>query len=339
LVIKVQIKNHLFELAIGTIMSRFAVWLYAALLALLAVSASGQNYPNKPIRVVTGDPGGAPDVAARLVAQGLTRALGHQFVVDNRGGASGIIAAQTVARALPDGYTLLFYGPTLWLTPLFIKKLPYDPLTDFSRISQTNQAPYLLVLHPSVPVHGYNEFITLIKARPGEFNFGSGGVGSSPHLTMELFRTSLGLDMLHVPYKGSGPAVIGLLAGHVQVLFASPAAVASHIKVGKLKGLAVTSLQPTALYPDLPTIAASGLPGYESSSIAGLFGPARMPFSLINRLNKELVGILAAADVKERFNAIGIEPMHSSPEVFTAKIKSEMEKWGRVTRAVGIQPD
>jgi tripartite-type tricarboxylate transporter receptor subunit TctC len=326
------------------LIARFAVSMFSiGVVALFAgevaaqttSTGSGQAYPNKPVRIVTSEPGGNGDFHARLLAQGLTSAWGVSFIVENR---AGIIAPETVAHANPDGYTLLAFGSSLWIGPL-MQKMPYDPVRDLAPISATSRSPTVLVVHPSVPVRSVKELIALAKAKPGTLNFAAAAVGSPPHLAGELFKAMAQIDMVGIQYKAAGPALNDVIGGQVQLMFASAASVAPHIKSGRLNALAVTSAQPSVLFPGLPTVADSGLPGYESASAQGIWGPAKTPAALIKRLNQEVVQVLNKADVKERFLNIGAEAAPSSPEQLAAAIKSEMTRVGKVIKDAHIKVD
>lgn len=319
-------------------MRYFIEWVF--LIAVLGVgmsTVSGQDFPRKPIRIVTAEPGGSSDFAARVIAQGLSQRLGHKVIVDNRGGGSGIIAAQTVAKAAPDGYTLLNYGPAFWLLPFLQDNVPYDPVRDFMPVTLSVSSPNILVVHPSLPVRNVKELIALAKARPGDLNYGTASRGSASHLAPELFKRMAGINMVQVSYKGGGPALIDLIAGQVQVLFGSASSVTPHLKSGRVKALAVTSARPSALLPDLPTIADSGLPGYESVSMYGMFVPANTPTALIAKLNEEIVRVLKEPDAKERFFKIGVETVGSSPEQLAAAMKSDMDRMGNLIKDAGIR--
>ncbi|MBI3069160.1 MAG: tripartite tricarboxylate transporter substrate binding protein [Betaproteobacteria bacterium] len=321
-------------------MPRLLIWaLSAGMMALGAGGVTAQNYPTKPIRIVAAGPGGTGDFVARLVGQGLTVRLGQQVVVENRAAGGGIIAAQTVAQAAPDGYTLLSYGPTIWLLPFLRRSVPYDPVRDFSPVTSLVTAPNLLVVHPSLPAKSVKELIALAKARPGELNYGSGATGATPHLAAELFKTMAGVDIVRINYKSTGQALNDLIAGQVQLMFSSAAAGLMHVKSGRLRALAVTSAQPSALFPGMPTVAAAGLPGYESASIFAVFAPAKTPAALIHRLNQEIVRVLNGADAREKLLNSGLEAVGSSPEEFAATMKSEMARWGKVIKDAGIRPD
>ena len=318
-------------------MPRFvAGMLSVGLIVLGASPVFGQPYPNKPIRMVTYEAGGSGDTVARLIAQELSAALGQQVIIDNRGGAGGAIAIETVAKAPPDGYTLLHYGNGLWLLPLLRDNMPWDPVRDFLPITLTHRSAIILVVNPSLAAKSVNELIALAKARPGALNYGSSGAGSTGHLAGELFKAMAGVNMVHIAYKGTAQALTAVVGGEIQLEFASVAATAPHIKAGRLRALAVTSAQPSALAPDLPTVAAT-LPGFESAGMTGMFAPAKTPAAIINRLNQELVQVLNRADVKEKVFNAGAEIGGNSPQQFAAAIKSEMGRLGKVIKDAGIR--
>jgi tripartite-type tricarboxylate transporter receptor subunit TctC len=301
--------------------------------------AGGQTFPSKPLRVLTSEPGGGNDFAARIIAQSLSASLAQQVIVDNRGGGGGVIAADMVAKAPPDGHTLLFYGANIWLMPFLRSGVPYDPIRDFAPVSLATRAPGLLVVHPSLPVRSAKELIALARARPGQLNYSAGGTGSATQMASELFKSMARVDITKVSYKGNGPAIIALAAGEVQLAFATPGSVAPYIKAGRLRPLAVTTLEPSPLLPGLPTIASSGLPGYEMVSIVGMFAPSATPEPVVRLLNREIARTLASPAVKERFLSVGVEPVGSTPEEFGAKVKSEMDRLGPVIRRAGMRVD
>ena len=293
-----------------------------------------QNYPDKPIRIITSQPGGGNDFTARLIAQGLTGPLGQQVIVDNRAG--GVLTSEVVAKALPDGYTLLVNGGTHWIGPL-LRDAPYDPVRDFSPISMVDRAPLVLVVHPSLPVKSVKDLINLAKAKPGMLNYATGSTGSSNHLASELFRTMAGLNMVRVPYKGNIQAVTSVVAGESQLMFSNTPSVAPHLISRKVRALAVSSVEPSPLVPGVPTVAASGLPGFESIAVTGMFAPAKTPNAIINRLDQEIVRVLQRADVKQKFFDTGVEVVGSPPEALTAFIKSDMSALGKVIKDAGIK--
>ncbi len=306
----------------------------AAVLALGASGVSGQDYPNKTIRIYSNQPGGVFDFLARVIAQGLTGPLGQPVIVDNRPG--NIIPAEIVAKAPPDGYSLLSHGVPL-ATGALVQKMPYDPLTDFLPISWTASAPLVVTVHPSVPVKSVKELIVLAKARPGELNYASTATGGTPHLATELFKHMAGVNITHIPYKGAGAAMIDIMSGQVQVIFAVPNAVVAHARTGRLRALAVTSAEPSVLLPGLPTVASSGVPGYESVGIYGVFTTAKTPDAIVRRLHREIVRVLNTEEAKKRLLDSGLEPVGSTPEQFDAKFRSESARMEQVIKAAGIR--
>ena len=318
-------------------MSRFIVSMFpVAMMVLVAGVASSQDYPNRPIRIFTGGVGGGTDIAARLVAQGISGPLGQQVIVENR---PSNIAPETVAKAPPDGYTLFLSGSNFWVEPL-LQKVPYDPARDFSPIAGATTSPLVFVVHPSLPVKSVKELIALAKARPGALNYSSSVTGTSGHLAAELFKSMAGVDIVRIGYKSGGQSVIALVSGEVQVAF-NPAGgtVMSQVKSGRLRALAVTSAQPSVLAPGLPTMAAAGLPGYESSAIQSVFAPAKTPEAIITRLNQEILRFLNAPETKERLINASVEAIGSTPEQLAATVKFEMAKWGKVIKDAGIRAE
>ena len=294
----------------------------------------GQNFPTRPIRIVTGGTGGVLDTTARLVAQGLPDSLGQQVIVENR--ASGLIPSEIVAKGQPDGYTLLMTGSSLWIQPL-LEKVSYDVERDFSPVTLAVNAPNVMVLHPSVPAKSVQEFIALAKAKPGAFNYASGQPGTSVHMAAELLKYMTGINVVRVPYKSSGAAVIGILSGEAQLMFGTSPSVMPHVKSGKLKALAVTTAQPSQLAPGLPTMASSGLPGYVMVGAGnGIMAPPKTPASVINLLSREIVRVLNSADVKEKLFLSGIEVIGSSPAEFATAIKSDIKRGAAVIKFAGI---
>jgi tripartite-type tricarboxylate transporter receptor subunit TctC len=311
--------------------------LKAALAAVMVMSASGpasaQEYPMKPVRLVTSAAGGGGDILTRLLAQALTGPMGQSMIVDNRG---GILAFEAVAKAAPDGYTLLSSPNNFWLLP-FMQNVSYDPIRDFVPITLYVRSPNVIVVHPSLPVKSIKELVALAKAKPGQLNFAAGSTGSSSHLAAELFKITAGANIVHIAYKGAAAALNDTIAGNVFLLFSNTAAVAPHAKSGRLRSLAVTSAQPSALAPDLPTVAGSGYPGYEAAAMYGLFAPAGSPAAAINRLNQETLRALVRSDVKERFFNAGVETVGTTPDQLFAAIKSEMTRLGKVIKDAGIR--
>ena len=303
-------------------------------LAVASVAANAQNFPSRPVRIVTGGVGGQSDFTSRIIAQGLTAQLGQQVIVDNR--ASGVIPGQIVSQAAPDGYTLLLVGGTFTIGSLLLKT-PYDPVRDFAPVSLPNQQPNVLVVHPSVAVKSARELIDLAKAKPGALNYSSGQSGSSSHLAAELFKYMANVNIVGIHYKSGATRMTDLIGGQVQMEFATPGAVAAHVKSGKLRPLAVTSAQPSALVPGLPTVSATGLPGYESVGMSGVYAPAKTPVSIVNLLSKEIARVVNQPDIKQKFFETGVEAVGGSPAELAAKIKSELERMGKVIKAAGIR--
>lgn len=299
----------------------------------------GQNYPNKPVRIVTTEPGSGSDFVSRLIAQEMTRNWGQQVIVDNRGGASGAIAAELVAKSTPDGYTLILYGNPMWLLPLFRKNVPYDPVKDFAPITLAVSSPDIVVVHPALPVKSIPELIALAKTKPGELNYSSSATGGSTHVAADLFKSMAKVDIVRISYRGVGAAVTALIGGQAQVMFAAPAAVVPHIKSGRLRAIAVTSAEPSVLAPGLPTVAASGVPGYESIIIFGIFAPAKIPAALAAKLNQDMVRALSGAEMKEKFLNAGMEVVASSSGRLAAIVKSEMDSLSKVIKETGIREE
>ena len=300
-----------------------------------AGAASAQEYPARPIRFVTAAVGGGIDVTARLLAAGLAERLNQQVVVDNRGGTN--IAMLTVAKATPDGYTFLVHNNTVWIARL-LEKVPYDHEKELWPITLTSRSPNVLVVHPSLQVGSVKELIALAKSMPGKIDYASGPIGASNHLAAEVFKAMAGIDLMRIGYKGGGPALNDVLAGQVKVMFATSGSVTSYVQSGRLKGLAVTSEQPSPLAPGLPTVAASGVPGYSSEAIYGLWAPARTPAAIMTRLHQESVRVLNQPEVKERFFKTGVETVGSTPAQFAAVIKAESIRLAKVLESAGIRP-
>jgi tripartite-type tricarboxylate transporter receptor subunit TctC len=298
--------------------------------------ASGQDpYPSKVIRIITPATGGGSDFVARLIAPGLSASLGQQVIVDNR----GAIAPELVAKSAPDGYTLQVNGSPMWLLPVLRPSSPWDALRDFAPITLAVSSPSMLVMHPSVPVKSLKELIALARAHPGKLNYAAGTIGASPHLAGELFKVMARVNVVQVPYKGSGPGLLGVMTGEVEFMFPGAASAWTFVKNGRLKGLAICSLQPSALFPGLPTMHASGLPGYESVSPQGIVAPARTPAAIVNRLNQEIVKILHSAEVKEKLQASGVDVVGNTPEQFAAAIKTDMERIRKLAKDANIKVD
>ena len=301
---------------------------------LYPTTVFAQNYPTKPVRIVTSEPGSGLDFAARLVAQGLTASLGQQAIVDNR----RILAVEIVAQAPADGYTLLAYGSPMWIAP-FMQKVTYDPVKDFAPVTLVQTAPNMVVIHPAVTANSVKELIALAKARPGGLNYGSSVTGGSPHLAAELFKALAHVDILRIPYKGVAQALNDVIGGRVQIMFPAITTGMPAVKLGRVKALAVTSARPSAIAPELPTVAAAGLPGYEYVSMHGIFAPAGTPAPIIARLNREIVQYINGADAKERILKAGAEVAGGTPAEFAATIKSDMARMGKVIKDAGIRDE
>jgi len=319
---------------------------FAAFVALAAAShaqsqrgtASAVAYPTKPVRlIVPFAPGGGTDIVARAVAHKLTEVWSQQVVVDNRGGAGTVIGTELGAKAPPDGYTLLMGTTTLAINPSVRAKLPYDTLKDFVPVTQTAFQTYILAVHQSVPARDVKQFIALAKAKPGTLNFGSPGTGTGSHLAGELFKFMSGTDLVHVPYKGSGPALSDLLGGQIQFIFGTILSTFPHVKAGRLRALGVSGVKRASALPEVPTIAEAGVPGYSAASWNGVLTPAGVPQPILRKLNSDLVKVVNSPEVRERLSGDGGEPVGNSAEEFGAFIRSEIEKWAKVIRAANIR--
>jgi len=316
----------------------------AAALAAMVVCAApafGQAYPTKPIRIVApSTPGDAPDVIARLVADKLSVALGQQVVVDNKPGAGGVVGSESVAKSAPDGYTLIMGNAgSHGINAAVYSRLPYDIQRDFAPVSQVAIAPNVMVINPSLPVNSVAEFIAYAKSQPGKLSYASGGNGSSAHMSMELFKSMAGIDVQHIPYKGSTPALTDLIGGQVAVFIGNMPPTVPHIKAGKLRALAVTTKTRSALMPELPTIADSGLPGYETVAWFGVLAPAGTPPEIVGKLSLEIGKIARSPEMRERLVAMGAEPVGGTPEEFKAVIDRDIAKWKPLAQKVGIRVD
>jgi tripartite-type tricarboxylate transporter receptor subunit TctC len=309
-------------------------------LALAAAPAAAQPFPSKPLKIVaTFEPGGASDILSRLLAPKLAETLGQPVVVENRPGAGGNTGTDYVAKSPPDGHTLVMgYIGTHAVNPTLYPKIPFDAVRDFAPVAFVASIPSVLVVHPSVPARSVAELVALAKARPGALNYGSGGSGTAPHLGAELFKLMAGVDMVHVPYKGSGPAVNDLLGGQISLMFNTMIQTIPHVQGGKLRALAVTSARRSAAMPELPTLAEAGMPGYEMVGWFGVLAPAGTPRSAVARLNADILKILALPDVKDRLAKLGSEPTDiATPEQFGDYIKAEIAKWAKVVKAAGMR--
>jgi tripartite-type tricarboxylate transporter receptor subunit TctC len=319
-------------------------WLIAVLAASLLVpgavfaQGSGEAYPARTVRVVIGlAPGGGTDIQARLFAQKLSENMGRPFVVENRTGAGGTIAYAQVAKSPPDGYTLMGVTSGYTITPAVYSKLPYDPVKDFAPISLVAQAPFLLLTHPSLPVRSVKDLLALARAKPAMLDCGSAGHGSSTHMAYELFRTMAGVNIAHIPYKGTGPALIDAMAGQVHMLFGNVLSSMTHVKTGKLRALAVTTAKRSIVLPDLPTVSESGVTGYQNSTWFGLLAPAGTPSAVLSKLNAELVKTSQSPDIVERLAPDGGEPVGSTPEQFGRLLALEIARWRKVVKDAGMK--
>ena len=322
-------------------MNRIAVWIVGLAFATLAAHANAQAWPSKPIKwVVPFAPGGTTDILARVVGEKLAIALGQPVIIENKPGAGGGLGADFTAKSAPDGYTIM--GGTISthaINASLYAKLPYDPIRDFVAITLIARVPNMLVINPSVPAGNVKELIVLLKANPGKYSFASSGNGTSQHLSGELFKTMAGVDMQHIPYKGSPPALQDVMGGQVTMTFDNITTAWPLAKGGKLRALAVTTAARSPIAPDVPTLAESGLPGFEVGSWQGVFAPAGTPPEIVKRLNTEIVKILKLPDVSERLVGLGAEPVGNTAEEFTALVKAEVVKWADVVKKSGAKVD
>ena len=307
---------------------------------LIANSVTAQPYPSKSVLfIVPFAPGGTNDIVARMVGVKLTEAWGQPVVIDNRGGAGGVIGADLAAKSVPDGYTLLMANVNFATNPGLVRNLPYDTEKDFAAVSLLATSPSVLVVHPSIPVRSVKEMIAFAKAKPGQLSYSSSGAGTTGHMAMELLKQMAAIDMVAVHYKGGGPALIDLIAGRVSPGFATILSAAPHIEGGRLRALAVSTPKRSSALPDLPTVAEAGVPGYEFTGWWGVVVPARTPHAVISKLNGELVKILAQPDVRERLVREGADPASTTPEAFTAYMRSEVAKWSKVIKTANIKAE
>jgi len=303
-------------------------------------AAVAQSYPSRPIRIIVPQsPGASTDITARLVAQGLNEAFKQPVIVDNRPGSSGIAGTELVARAAPDGYTLMVVASSFSINPALGRKLPYDSVRDFTTVTQLSKFPNMLAAHPSTPVKTLQDVMALAKAKPGQVTYASAGVATGTHMTAELLRYMTKIDLLHVPYKGGGPAMTAAMGGQTQLIVATSVGLLPHVRAGKLRAIAVTSAKRSAAAPDIPTIAESGVPGYEHEPWNGMFGPAGMPKAVLARVNAEVVRVLHAPEAKKVLEGDGADVVGNSPEQFGAVLKAEIAKWTKVAKAAGIKAE
>jgi tripartite-type tricarboxylate transporter receptor subunit TctC len=319
---------------------RLIVGFPAVLCALMASAVHAAEFPSKPLRlVVPYSAGGSTDTVARIVGMRLSERLGQQVVIDNRTGAGTLIGTNIVAQAAPDGYTLLMATPPLVVNPALHAKVSYDLDRDFVAITNVAASSNLLVLHPTVPAKSTGELIALLKANPGKYNYGSSGIGGAGHLAMALFASMAGVEIVHVPYKGGAPAVADLVAGRLNLMMANLTTAQPHIRANRLRALGVGTRQRTPLFPEMPTVAESGVPGYEANNWNGMVAPRGTPPAVIERLHREVVAVLREPAITSRLNAGGLEPVGDTPAEYAKYLKSEADKWGRLVRSAGIKAE
>ncbi len=306
--------------------------------ALLSSGALAATYPDKTVRIVIGfSAGGGTDIAGRILAQGLTDSLKQQFIVENRTGASGTIGADFVARSAPDGYTLFIGSPTTHsVVPQLLPNPPYHPLRDFAAVSELVYSPMLVVVHPTLPVKNIRDLIRLAKSHPGEFTYGSGGIGATPHMAGELFKLATKVKMLHIPYKGEAPAVTDLVGGQITLVFANLPVALPHARSGRLRGLAMTSKERMKIAPEFPTVAESGVPGFEAGTWFGMFAPKGTPADIVSKVSADSKTALSTKASEDRLAEMGYSVVASNPKDFTQRLESEYAKWGKVIKEAGI---
>ena len=321
-------------------MRRFASCLLFVVCFSAGISFAASAYPEKPVRfIVPFAPGGTNDILGRTIAEKLSARFGQPFVVDNRAGANGVVGCEIVARATPDGHTLLIVAAGFAVNPSIVRALPFDTLRDFAPVGVVASGPYLMVVNPSVPAKNVRDFVTWAQSRPGQINYASTGTGSPPHLAAELLKIAGRIDMQHVPYKGGGAVLPDLMANRVSVFFGSIATLKPHVQSGKLRSIAVTTLKRSAALPDVPTFVESGLPGYEVNGWYGMLAPGRTPRAIVSELNSALRQVLDDADTRARFASHGMDPAPGTVDGFRALIRAEITKWGQVVRTAGIKPE
>ena len=326
-------------------MIKSAAVIYGFVIAAIAVvnSAYAQgysSYPSRPLRMIVAfAPGGATDILARTLAQHLNNALGQPVVVENRGGAGGMVGAEAAAKAAPDGYTTFLATISMVLAPSVYPKAPYDPIRDFTAITLLSSTPYILLVHPSVPVRSVKEFISLAKARPGQLNYASPGSGTPPHLGGELFKNVTGIEIVHIPYKGLAPALIDLLAGQVSIVFSSPVPALPHMKSSKVRALAVTATKRSMAAPEIPTLTEAGVPGVDVGSWSAMLAPVGTARTVVDRLHAELMRIIGVPEVRARLQAEGADPIGAGPDELNAYIQAEFIKWAMVVKRTGLRAE
>jgi tripartite-type tricarboxylate transporter receptor subunit TctC len=315
-----------------------AISLFPLLLVLGMTAAHAQPYPSRPVRIIVPQsPGASTDITARLVAQRLNEAFRQPVIVDNRPGSSGIAGTEIVARAAPDGHTLMIVASSFSINAAVGRKLPYDAIRDFTTVTQLSKFPNMLGAHPSVPVKTLEDVIALARARPGQVNYASAGLATGTHMTAALLQFMTGVDLLHVPYKGGGPALTAAMGGQTQLVISTTLGMLPHVRAGRLRGIALTSAKRSAAAPDIPTFAESGVQGYEHEPWNGLFGPARMPKAVLAKVNDEVARILHSPEVKKMLERDGADAVGSKPDVFAQVLKAEITKWTKVAKATGIR--
>ena len=299
-----------------------------------------RDYPTRPVRIIVPQsPGASTDITARLVAQGLNEAFKQPVIVDNRPGSSGIAGTELVARAAPDGYTLMVVASSFSINPALGRKMPFDSIRDFTTVTQLSKFPNMLAAHPSAPVKTLQDVIALAKSKPGQLSYASAGLATGTHMTAELLKYMTGIDILHVPYKGGGPAMIAAMGGQTPLIIGTSVGLLPHVRAGRLRAIALTSAKRSAAAPDIPTFAESGVPGYEHEPWNGMFGPAGIPKPVLARVNAEVARILHSPEVKKVFERDGADVVGSTPEQFGAVLKAEIAKWTKVAKAAGIKAD
>ena len=302
-------------------------------------TGGGQTYPAKPIRVIDAyPPGGSTDVVARIIAPKFQESTGQPWIIDNRPGAQGIIGSEVVARAAPDGYTLLMFTGSHTIHPSIYPKMPYALVRDFAPVTLTSATTNILVVHPTVPARSVKELTAIARSKPGILNYSSAGTGSTTHMAMELFKSMARVDFVHIPYKGAAPAVLDLVGGHVDLMFAPLPVMLPHIKSGRVRPIAVSTAQRTGALPAIPTVAESGLAGFEATNAVGVLAPAATPRDVVVKLNAEIVRILRLPDVRERLLGLGAEPVGNSPEQFAAWLKEDIARWAKIVKDANIPP-
>ena len=324
----------------NSIVSRTAFAFTAAIAVQAALAQAPDAYPSRPIRlIIPYAPAGATDIVGRIVAQKLTERLSQQVLVDNRPGAGAIIGTEILAKSAPDGYTMMSANIAHGANPYLHKKLPYDTVKDFAPVTLMVVVPMVLIVHPSLPVRSVPEFVALAKSKPGELTYGTAGIGSANHLAMELFKSSTGTNIIHIPYKGGGPAVVDLVAGQITAMFSTIAMAVPYVKGGKLRAYGISSTKRSAALPDVPTVSEAGISGAELNEWQGILVPAGTPRTAIDILHRETAAVLGIADVRERIAGLGADVAASTPAQFAEHIRKELDIWGKVIKQSGIQTD